>query len=58
MERTSCDIKKMPETDDLSTRKVETRVDPRGQRERAKLDRLTGKKPQGRNPGRERDGDR
>jgi len=48
----------MPKTEALEDRKVETVVDRQGQRERGKRDRLTGKKPEGRNPGQGRDGDK
>ncbi len=44
-------------TDTLEDRKVETVVDRQGQRERGKRDRITGKKPEGRNPGQRRDSD-
>jgi hypothetical protein len=42
-------------TEALEDRKVETVVDRQGQRERAKRDLVTGKKPEGRNPGHEKD---
>jgi hypothetical protein len=58
MERTSLDTRTMPKTDALEDRKVEQTVDRQGQRERGKRDRLTGKKPEGRNPGQGRDGDK
>lgn len=58
MERTSCDIKSMPKTEALENRKVEQVVDRQGQTERGKRDLVTGKKPEGRNPGHERDGDK
>ena len=58
MERTSLDYKSMPKTEPLEDRKVETVVDRQGQRERAKRDLVTGKKPEGRNPGHGRDGDK
>jgi hypothetical protein len=44
------------ETDALEDRRPK-KVDKEGQRERAKRDLVTGKKPQGRNPGQGRDGD-
>jgi hypothetical protein len=57
MKNTSMDTRSMPDTDDLAKRKVEQKVDRPGQRERAKRDLVTGKKPEGRNPGQGRDGD-
>jgi len=45
-------------TEALEDRKVETVVDRQGQRERAKRDLVTGRKPEGRNPGQGRDGDK
>lgn len=42
-------------TEALEDRKVEKVVDRQGQRERAKRDLVTGKKPQGRNPGHKND---
>jgi hypothetical protein len=42
------------ETDVLEDRKPK-KVDREGQRERGKRDRLTGKKPEGRNPGQKTD---
>ncbi len=44
-------------TEALEDRKVETVVDRQGQRERGKRDLVTGKKPEGRNPGQQRDND-
>jgi hypothetical protein len=44
-------------TEALEDRKVEQKVDRLGQRERGKRDLVTGKKPEGRNPGQQRDND-
>ena len=43
-------------TEALEDRKPKT-VDRQGQRERGKRDLVTGKKPEGRNPGQQRDND-
>jgi hypothetical protein len=55
---TNLDTRSMPDTDDLSKRRVEQTVDREGQRERAKRDLHTGRKGEGRNPGHGRDGDK